>query len=163
MPHCTGGSETENQQSKSAKVMTSDMGKIFKGVLRSLKVQHLSETSISIFSFTLEYVHKLMTTITVQSLARLLPHNLRHTLPLFTADKLRSAHAQRPKIVWNTHIQTGISWKISEIQGKKLLNMVSTPFWILFKRSWFQGSVPPLTCISMCLSLSLFKLIANNT
>ena len=50
----------------------SDMGKIFKNVLRFLNFQHWSETSltISIFSFTLDYVHKLITAITVKSLVR---------------------------------------------------------------------------------------------
>ena len=63
-----------------------------------------------------------------------LPHNLRHTLPSFTADKLRSAHAQRPQIARNMHIQTRISQKINGTRGKNLLNTVSTSLRILFKK-----------------------------
>ena len=69
------------------------MAKIFKDVLRSLKVQHWRVTShtISIFTFTLDYIHKLMTTITVQSLARFpityVTHYLRLTLTSWDSAK----------------------------------------------------------------------------
>ena len=86
---------------------------------RSLKVQHWSETSHTILSSLSPLTHtKAYDNYNCSTITRSLPHNLHHTLPLFTADKLRSAHAQQPQIVLNTPIQTRISWKINAIRGK---------------------------------------------
>ena len=73
-----------------------------------------------------------------------LPHNQRHTLPSFTADNLRSAHAQRPQIARNTEIQTRISRKISATWGKQFdirahlpLNLLYISYdWGVIKKSW---------------------------
>ena len=79
-----------------------------------------------------------------------LPHNLRHTLPSFTADKLRSAHVQRPQIARNRHIQTRISWNISAIRGKKFKYSFHT-FQDFILKKLITGFSSPLSVLKQLL------------
>ena len=77
--------------------MTSDMGKIFKNVLTSLNVR-LDARHHTQYQFSLLLLTTYISLDSYNStIARSLPHNIRHTLPSFTADKLRSAQLNNPR------------------------------------------------------------------